>query len=64
MSNTAERLDTMQAEIDELKKWKANCNVLMAWWGGICMAVLTVGSAIVEYYHEIKTYLIALWGVK
>ncbi len=58
-----EEISIANKQISELLKWKANCNVLMAWWGGVMMAALTAGSAIVEYYHEIKAYLMALWKV-
>lgn len=63
MTNTTERLDALEAEIDELKQWKANCNVFMAWWGGCLMAVMTLGGAVIHYYQEIKAYLMALWRV-
>ncbi len=32
--NINDRLDEMQQEIDDLKKWKSSCNMLMAGWGG------------------------------
>ncbi len=62
--NVNDRLDEMQKEIDDLLKWKASCNMLMAGWGGICMAVLTGGGLITTYYQNIKSYLMALWAVK
>lgn len=64
MNKLEERLTAMETEIAELKKWKANCNIAMAWWGGVLMAVMTAGGAIVHYYDDLKSYLIALWGVK
>jgi len=62
--NVQDRLTELEREIDELKKWKASCNMLMAGWGGICMAVLTAGGFITEYYQNIKSYLMALWTAK
>lgn len=62
--NSNERLDEMQKRIDALEQWKTSCTMLMAGWGGICMAVLTAGGIIVTYYQDIKAYLMALWAVK
>lgn len=62
--NVSERLDELEKEMEELKKWKASCNMLMAGWGGVCMAVLTAGGLITTYYQNIKEYLMALWTVK
>lgn len=63
MSNVNDRLDELEKEIADLKQWKASCNMLMAWWGGVCMAALTLGGVIMHYYQEIKAYLMALWRV-
>lgn len=62
--STQERLEEIEREIEELKEWKRNCNMLMAGWGGCLMAVMTIGGAIAHYYQEIKAYLQALWAVK
>lgn len=59
-----DRLDELEKEIEALKAWKANCNMLMAGWGGVCMAIFTAGGIIANYYQNIKSYLMALWAVK
>lgn len=78
MNKTEERLEQLEEEltivrlqnkdqalqIAELLTWKKNCNIVMAWWGGVLMAVFTAGGIIVRYYENIKSYLQALWAVK
>lgn len=70
-TNLEKRLEQIEQElteannrIDTLLQWKASCNMLMAWWGGVCMAGLTLGSAMIHYYQDIKAYLLTLWVVK
>lgn len=66
MNNTEilAKLAEMQEEIEALQQWKQSCNMVMAWWGGVCMLALSIGTAIANYYTEIKGYLITLWGLK
>lgn len=64
INDLEEELTIANNRIDTLLQWKANCNMLMAWWGGVCMAALTLGSATVHYYQDIKSYLLTLWTVK
>lgn len=59
-----DRLDELEKQIEDLQQWKSNCSMLMAGWGGVCMAVLTAGGFIATYYQNIKAYLMALWAVK
>ena len=57
-------LNQMKEEVKDLLKWKSSCNLLMAGWGTVCMFCLSIGTAIVHYYGEIKAYLLAAWTVK
>lgn len=59
-----EQNDGQAQQIAELLKWKQSCNIAMAWWGGVLMAIMTAGGTIVNYYQDIKSWLQALWAVK
>lgn len=68
---TNDRLDALEkelketrAQVEDLQKWKANCTLAMAAWGGVCMAALTTGGIIIQYYDKIKASLMTLWSTK
>lgn len=49
-------MEDLKKEIKGLQKWKDHCTLAAAGWGGICMAVLTMGGLIHEYWDKIKHY--------
>lgn len=56
IGNLKDRLRDQDEEIRSLKRWKEHCTLAAAGWGGICMAVLTMGGLVHTYWDQIKRY--------
>lgn len=54
-----EKQRDQESEIRSLKKWKEHCTMAAAGWGGICMAVLTMGGILHSYWNTIKYYFVS-----
>lgn len=57
-------VEDLSVRMDELEKRLTAYDLLAAKWGGVCMVAMSFGAVVFTYYQNIKSYLIALWGVK